>query len=180
MHRLSRGSEDIGLVEGGIGFEIFFTSTGEAGLGGVGGAARRISRCNRTETINAAMAVRTVNLQGEVIQEPKVLRLVGQVGLNLRRGVMGGIREMDGSFVCVGHCELFSESLLPRENPVYKYVNRGRARKRCVLGIISSDKVGPSRVLHSGWPGDLLFTASTLLRSTMEATTPPFRNNSSP
>ena len=39
MHCLSRGSEDIGLVEGGIGFEIFFTPTGEAGLG-VGGAAR--------------------------------------------------------------------------------------------------------------------------------------------
>ena len=119
MHCLSRGSEDIGLVEGGIGFEIFFTSTGEAGLGGVGGAGR-VSRCNRTEAIHGSMTVRTVSLQGEVIQEPKVLRLVGQVGLNLRRGVMGGIREMDGSFVCVGHCELFSGSLLPRENPVYK------------------------------------------------------------
>ena len=58
------------------------------------------------------MAVRRVSLQGEVIQKPKVLRLVGQVGLNLRRGVMGRIREMDGSFVCVSHCELLSEGLL--------------------------------------------------------------------
>lgn len=42
-------------------------------------------------------------LQGYLVQKAKVLRLVGQVGLDLRRGVMGG-REVDGCFVCVGHC----------------------------------------------------------------------------
>lgn len=41
-------------------------------------------------------------LQGYLVQKAKVLRLVGQVGLDLRRRVMGG-REVDGSFVCVGH-----------------------------------------------------------------------------
>lgn len=32
MHGLSRRSENIGLVKGGIGFEVFFSTTGEGGL----------------------------------------------------------------------------------------------------------------------------------------------------
>ena len=73
-------------------------------------------------------------LQGYLVQKAKVLRLVGQVGLDLRRRVIGG-REVDGCFVCVGH---YGISLVFVKDAILNV---------CVLSI----GLGIDRVQEWGW-----------------------------
>lgn len=69
---------------------------------------------------------------------------------------MGGIREMDGSFICIGHCEFFFffPSLFCLEKTQYKSMQSvGRARKRSLLGENRTDpgrlKLDRAEFLHS-------------------------------
>lgn len=56
--------------------------------------------------------------QGKVIQESEVLRLVGQVGFDLRRGVLRGW-EVGCRFVSVGHCAFLFLLFLSRVSCKY-------------------------------------------------------------
>lgn len=77
VHGPTRGGEDIGLELGRVGLEILFAAAGEAGRGCVGQAEEhRLVKVGEHRSFG--------QVQIEVVQQTKVLSLIGQVGLDLR------------------------------------------------------------------------------------------------
>ena len=77
VHRTTRGGEDIGLELGRVGLEVLFAAAGEAGGGCVG-------QTEEDMLVKVGEHRSFGQVQVEVVQQTKVLGLVGQIGLDLR------------------------------------------------------------------------------------------------
>lgn len=96
VHRLARRGEDVGLEEGRVRFEVLFPAFGETALGSICEA----EFCQLISTGGKGWEI-WGDEQGEVVQHAEVLRLVGEVSVDVRGGVIGG--HVNGRFVYVGH-----------------------------------------------------------------------------